>query len=120
MVDGLTNSLDVKMYGIPLIYGFPIFYFLHCFNAGYLISRVANNVNSVTEVATEALKTFFREGFTVITLMGYLLWMNWKLTLVILIALTVIGIVTKHVSRKFRQLSRQMLDAMGDVNTCFV
>lgn len=157
-VDSLTSSSDIKMFDIPLIYGFPLFIvlialmqgvgtflgsyymsqvslvivynlrtriFAHLIampvvyfdqnKSGFLISRATNNVSTVTGAATEALKTLFREGFTVITLMGYLLWMNWKLTLVIFITLPVIGVVTKQVSRQFRQLSRQMLDAMGDV-----
>jgi subfamily B ATP-binding cassette protein MsbA len=36
----------------------------------------------VTGAATDAIKVVIREGMTVIFLFGYLLWMNWRLTLV--------------------------------------
>ncbi|MDO9150518.1 MAG: lipid A export permease/ATP-binding protein MsbA [Methylotenera sp.] len=92
----------------------PIEYFDQ-HKTGFLISRVTHNVNSVTGAATESLKILFREGLTVIALLGYLIWMNWKLTLVILVTLPIIGLLTKRVNRKFRRLSKEMLDAMGDI-----
>ncbi len=82
---------------------------------GFLISRVTNNVNNVTNSVTESLKTFFREGFTLIGLLIYLFWMNWKLTIIIFITLPAIGLVTKKVSSNFRKLSKDMLSAMGDI-----
>src|SRR5690606_24596457 len=48
-------------------------------------------------------------------LFGFLLWMNWKLTLVMLVTLPVIGIMVTSASRKFRKQSRKIQEAMGDV-----
>ncbi|MDD2875192.1 MAG: ABC transporter transmembrane domain-containing protein, partial [Azoarcus sp.] len=51
-------------------------------NSGHLISRITFNVTMVTGAATDAIKVVIREGLTIVFLFGYLLWMNWKLTLV--------------------------------------
>ena len=84
-------------------------------NSGHLISRITYNVTMVTGAATDAIKVIIREGLTVIFLFGYLLWMNWKLTLVVVAILPVIGVMVGSASRKFRKQSKKIQSAMGDL-----
>ena len=84
-------------------------------NSGHLISRIAYNVTMVTGAATDAIKVLIREGLTVVFLFGYLLWMNWKLTLVMLAILPVIGVMASGASKKFRKQSKKIQSAMGDL-----
>lgn len=84
-------------------------------NSGHLVSRVTFNTTMVTGAATDAIKVVFREGMTVIFLFGYLLWMNWKLTLVLMAILPVIGLMVNSTSKKFRKQSKKIQTAMGDV-----
>lgn len=69
----------------------------------------------VTGAATDAIKVVIREGMTVLFLFGYLLWMNWKLTLVIMAVLPIIGVMVTSAARKFRKQSRKIQEAMGDL-----
>ncbi|WP_252274986.1 lipid A export permease/ATP-binding protein MsbA [Pseudomonas subflava] len=82
---------------------------------GYLISRITYNVGSVTGAATDALKVMVREGLTVVFLFGYLLWMNWKLTMVMVAILPLIALMVKSASKKFRSQSRKIQSAMGEL-----
>ncbi len=84
-------------------------------NSGHLVSRVTFNTTMVTGAATDAIKVVFREGMTVIFLFAYLLWMNWKLTLVLMAILPVIGLMVNSTSKKFRKQSKKIQTAMGDV-----
>jgi subfamily B ATP-binding cassette protein MsbA len=84
-------------------------------NSGHLISRISFNVTMVTGAATDAIKVVVREGMTVIFLFASLLWMNWKLTLVMLAILPLIGLMVTSASRKFRKQSKKIQVAMGDV-----
>jgi len=84
-------------------------------NSGHLISRITYNVTMVTGAATDAIKVVIREGLTVVFLFGYLLYMNWKLTLVLLSILPVIGLMVGSASKKFRKQSKKIQEAMGDV-----
>lgn len=84
-------------------------------NSGHLISRITFNVSMVTGAATDAIKVVIREGLTVLFLFGYLMMMNWKLTLVLVAILPIIGLMVRSASRKFRKQSKKIQDAMGDV-----
>ena len=84
-------------------------------SSGHLLTRMAFNVNMVTVAATDAIKIIFREGLTVIFLFIYLLWMNWKLTLVLIAILPVVALLAGRASRKFRKQSRKIQEAMGDI-----
>ena len=84
-------------------------------NSGRLVSRITFDVTMVTGAVTSAIKVVIREGLTVIFLFGFLLWMNWKLTLVMVAILPLIGLVVTQASGKFRKQARKIQVAMGDV-----
>ncbi|MDR2508148.1 MAG: lipid A export permease/ATP-binding protein MsbA [Candidatus Accumulibacter sp.] len=84
-------------------------------NSGHLISRITYNVTMVTEAATDAVKIIIREGLTVFCLFAALVYMNWKLTFVMLAILPVIALIVMRSSKKFRKQSRQIQSAMGDL-----
>ncbi|MCL2345721.1 MAG: lipid A export permease/ATP-binding protein MsbA [Desulfobulbus sp.] len=84
-------------------------------NSGHLISRITYNVTMVTGAATDAIKIVIREGLSVIFLFGYLLWTNWKLTLVLVGVLPIIGLMVNNASRRFRKQARKIQAAMGDL-----
>lgn len=84
-------------------------------NSGHLVSRITFNVTMVTGAATDAVKVVIREGLSVLFLFGALVWMNWKLTLVMLAILPLIGFMVTSASRKFRKQSKKIQAAMGDV-----
>ncbi len=84
-------------------------------NSGYLISKITYNVTLVTGAATDAIKVVIREGLTVIFLLLYLFWTNWKLTLVFMVIAPVIAALISVVGKRLRKLSHKIQDAMGQV-----
>ena len=109
---GLVNDLRRALFESLL--SLPNTYFDQT-NSGHLISRISYNATMVTGAATDAIKVLIREGLSVVFLFGYLLWMNWKLTLVMVAILPVIGVMASGASRKFRKQSRKIQSAMGDL-----
>lgn len=108
----LVNSLRVSVFNRLLMLP-GSFYSRHA--SGHLISTLTFNVEQVTGAGTDALKTIFRDGVTVIVLLGYVFWMNWKLSLVFLVVAPVIGIVVSITSKMFRKYSRRIQNSMGGV-----
>ena len=109
---GLVNDLRQALFNSLL--RLPNRYFDEN-NSGHLISRITYNVTMVTGAATDAIKVVVREGLTIVFLFGYLLWMNWKLTLVMLAILPVIGVLVGSASRKFRKQSKKIQASMGEL-----
>ena len=83
--------------------------------SGLLISRLVFEVNNVTIAASRVLTTVVRDSLVIVGLLGYLLWLNWKLTLVALILIPVMAALVAGFSRRIRQLSRQSLEHTGEL-----
>ena len=83
--------------------------------SGHLVAKVTYHVSQVTGAATDAVKIIFREGLTVVGYLGFLLYLNWRLTLLFLIAAPLIGLLARVAGRRFRRISERIQDSMGDV-----
>lgn len=109
---GLVQDLRLEMFN--KFFTLPSRYFDDR-NSGHMVSLILFNVGMVTGAATEAIKVIFREGLTVTFLFMYLLYMNWKLTLVMLAVLPVIALMVIIAGKKFRKQSKKIQLAMGDL-----
>ena len=83
--------------------------------SGHLVSVVTFNVQQVTQASTKALKTLLQQGTLVLGLLGYLFYVNWKLTLFFIAVMPLIALLVSVVSRRFRLISTRIQSAMGDV-----
>lgn len=85
------------------------------YSHGELVSKLTFNVEQVSGACSEALKTMLRDGLTIIALVSYMLYLNWKLTLVFFAIAPAIAGVVLAVSRHFRRYSRRIQESMGEV-----
>lgn len=83
--------------------------------SGRLVSKLTFNVEQVAEATTNAVTTALREGLTVLGLLGFMLYTNWKLTLLFLTVGPIIGAVVSYASKRFRRISRRIQGSMGDI-----
>ncbi len=109
---GVVHDLRVKLFNKLL--ELPNEYFDRN-NSGHLISRITYNVSLVTTAATDSVKTVIREGLTILAVLGYLIWSNWKLTMVFLLVMAVMAVIVSNVGKRLRMLSHKIQDAMGHV-----
>ena len=84
-------------------------------STGRLISRVIFDVDQVTGAATKALTTLIQDGLTVIFLMGYLIYLDWTLTLIFLALAPIIGGLVAFASKFFRKYSKRIQQSVGNV-----
>jgi subfamily B ATP-binding cassette protein MsbA len=82
---------------------------------GQLISKLAYNSEQVSHAATKAIISAFRDILLLIYLVILMLTTNARLTAVLLILVTVVSLVVTVISRRFRKISRNIQDSMGDV-----
>lgn len=80
--------------------------FFHRNTAASLINAVIFEVNQVLQILTGVLITLVRDSLTVVALLIYLFYTNWRLTLVVAVLLPVIGFIMSKVNRRLRRLNR--------------
>ena len=83
--------------------------------SGLLISKIVFEVNNVTVAATRVLTTVVRDSLVIVGLLGWLLYLNWRLTLVAIALIPVIAIVVAVFSKRMRRLNRQSLEHTGEL-----
>ena len=83
---------------------------------GRLLSKLTFNVDQVTAATNDAVTTIVREGATTIGLMGLMIWVNWKLFLIVLCIAPAMLMIVKVATKRFRVLSRRIQNVMADVN----
>jgi len=93
----------------------PISYFDNN-NVGFLVSRVTYNTDQITSAITKALTLLLREGFSIVCLMGYLIYVNWKLTLSFIVVAPFIALIVSVTAKRFRRISKNIQNSMGEVS----
>ncbi|MBW8328683.1 MAG: lipid A export permease/ATP-binding protein MsbA, partial [Thiobacillus sp.] len=83
--------------------------------SGQLIAQLAFNVTQVTQSATSSLTTLVRDTVTVLGLLGYLLWLNWRLTLIVFALVPLTLWIVRIASKRLRGLSRKAQQNIGDL-----
>lgn len=83
--------------------------------SGNLISKLTFDVMQVTTAATSVLTAVFKDALVIVGLLAWMLWLNWKLTLLSLVMTPVIVLVVRVISVRLRNSSRQVQQQMGDM-----
>jgi subfamily B ATP-binding cassette protein MsbA len=80
-----------------------------------LLSRLTYNIELVAEAATNAVTFIIRDTLTIVGLVAYLIYLNWKLTLFALaVGPLAVGLI-RMTSHRFRRYSMRIQASMGDV-----
>jgi len=92
----------------------PVSYF-DTNTSGVLLSKLTYNTEQVATATTDSVTVFIRDTLTIIGLLGYLLYLNPKLTLVSLIVGPLIAVLIRKPTQLFRLYIRPIQNSMGDV-----
>ena len=83
--------------------------------SGTLISKVTFDAQQVTDAATRAVTVLVRDTVAVVGLLGWMLWIDWKLTLIALVTAPVVMAIVVYFSRRLRRTAHGVQQTMGDV-----
>ncbi len=108
VVMDLRDEMFAKLLSLP-----TRFYDDHA--TGNLISKLTFDVTQVTAAATTVVTIVIRDSIIIAGLLGWLFYLNWKLTLLTLLLAPVIAYIITSISRRLRASSRDAQRAMGDI-----
>ena len=84
-------------------------------SSGALLSRLTFNIEQVAQAASQVLTTVFKDVLTIVGLIGYMFWVNARLSLFVLVMAPMIGLIIRVLSKHFRRYSARIQNSMGDV-----
>jgi subfamily B ATP-binding cassette protein MsbA len=79
------------------------------------MSRVAYDVGGVAGAATGAVTTLVKDSLSVIGLLGWMIYLNWKLTLVAVAMVPFIALAVRAFSGRLRRVSRGIQESQGTI-----
>ncbi|MBY0469364.1 MAG: lipid A export permease/ATP-binding protein MsbA [Burkholderiaceae bacterium] len=81
-----------------------------------LISKLTYNTQQISPIITVSLITLVKDSLSVLGLLGYMLYLNWQLSLVFFTVLPVIAYVIRSISGRLRALSQNQQSSMGTLS----
>jgi ATP-binding cassette, subfamily B, bacterial MsbA len=84
-------------------------------SAGPMLSRLTYNVEQVAEATTNSITVLIRDSITVVLLIGSMILMSWRMTLLSLVVAPLIAWLMGGINRRFRRYSARIQNSMGDV-----
>jgi subfamily B ATP-binding cassette protein MsbA len=83
--------------------------------AGVVQSKVTFDAHQLATAASGTITTAVRSSLTIAASFGWLLYLNWRLTLLTLIVMPVVGVTIRYFSRRLRRIARDIQTRTGSM-----
>ena len=85
-------------------------------SAGRIMARVISDTELLQEAASKSLTDFLRQGFLLISFLGLIFYINWKLSLLALLITPAVLGLTVSLGRKMRGVSRTSQENLSEIS----
>ncbi|WP_425034757.1 lipid A ABC transporter ATP-binding protein/permease MsbA [Pantoea agglomerans] len=106
----LCRRLFSHMMGMPVA-------FFDQQSTGTLLSRISYDCEQVASSSSGSLVTVVREGASIVGLFVMMFYYSWQLSLILLVLAPIVSLAIRIVSRRFRTISKNMQNTMGQVTS---
>lgn len=108
----LLSTLREQMFGRML--DVPVTYYATN-SVGKVINSMMFEVQQIVDMIRNVLTSLIRDALTVIVLMAFLLWLNWRLTIVAVILIPLIAVVVRMTGQRLRRLTRDYQEVNAEL-----
>ena len=84
-------------------------------SAGQLIARMISETQMVLYAATGVVTILIRDTLVLIGLIGWMLYLNWRLTVVVLVIMPLLAIITVKFAKRMRRVSHGQMEATSEM-----
>lgn len=82
---------------------------------GHVLNTMMNEVMQVLDLFRSVMIYLIRDSMTVLGLIGYLFWLNWKLTLITLVLVPAVAVAIRLTARRLKRLIRESQQLTGEL-----
>ncbi|AOV96578.1 lipid ABC transporter permease/ATP-binding protein [Edwardsiella hoshinae] len=108
VVMNMRRKLFSHMMGMPVS-------FFDQQSTGTLLSRITYDSEQVASSSSGALITVVREGASIIALFCLMFYYSWQLSVILIVLAPIVSFAIRYVSKRFRNISKNMQNSMGQV-----
>ncbi len=83
--------------------------------SGDLIMRVTGDIGRLKQVAITALMPLLAQAVTLVAMLGVMVWMNWRLSLIGLAIVPLFVLTTRRIGGKIRRVARRQRENKGEM-----
>lgn len=83
--------------------------------SGRIVSTFTYDVSQVTAAATRVLTVVVQDGLTVLGLLAWMFYLDWRLSLLSLIAAPLVALIARLINRRLRDLARRQQRTLGQL-----
>ncbi|WP_028608364.1 ABC transporter ATP-binding protein [Paenibacillus harenae] len=83
---------------------------------GDLMSRVTNDVNMLQQLVSSGMMSLLTDWFTFVVVAAYMLWINWQLTLIVLITFPIMIVTTHFFGKRMRAAFKKVQETVAEVS----
>ena len=81
-----------------------------------LMSKFTFDANRIADAADRTLAVLVTDALAVVGLLAWMAWIDWQLTLLMLVAAPLVALTVRYFNRRLRRVSRLVQDSMGQIN----
>ncbi len=85
-------------------------------STGHLSSKLIYDVEQVAQASSNAITIVIRDTLTIIGLLGWMIYLNWMLSIIFVVLAPVITYLVVLISKRFRTISHRIQKSMGNVS----
>jgi subfamily B ATP-binding cassette protein MsbA len=108
----LLNAMRAQMFARVLDVP-AAFYAAH--SVGKVINSMMFESQQVIDMVKNVLTSLVRDTLTVIVLLAFLIWLNWRLTIITLVLLPLTTMVVRMTGKRVRKLTREYLEINAEL-----
>ncbi|MCP5149860.1 MAG: lipid A export permease/ATP-binding protein MsbA [Chromatiales bacterium] len=108
LVQDLREAMFERLLSVPAR-------FYDARQSGELISKVTYDAAQVSDAGTQVLTVVVRDSLAIVGLLGWMIWLDWQLSLVALAVAPVVVLIVQYFSRRLRRMSSSLQRTMGEV-----
>ena len=104
----LRNAMFEKLVSLPVSY-------FDSRSSGTLISRLTFDAEQVSVATSHVLTTMIKDALSIVGLLAWMFYLDWKLTLIVLIGAPVVVFSLRFFAGRLRKVSHSLQHSMGDM-----
>lgn len=82
---------------------------------GFLVSKLTYDIERLSNITTRSALNVLRDTLTVIGLLGYMLYLDWRLTLIFATVTPLMGLYIRRMTPKLRANAKKVQQTVGDI-----